>query len=246
MDGSKPPLIGVMVNGKWEFVDSSTLGKDDEVVVESFPQYYPDSDCRNFGVEYMDSKIFWQEKLNCALWFDDGAVDMLQTFQFVVDTSRQALQALCHIDVLPPETLPLIMGLEGESIDSRYAFVYRVEDLLKRKLKKNPRRLLFQAIRPASRIDRYKFLYWYNAATRPPYYEMVYILYEDRGSLFHVLGDITDGVNPPGWWPRRTTMETLLADVVDEDYLNYDGADVFFDTVKVNLKQRFSEITPSP
>lgn len=208
-------------------------------LLHDISQYYPNSCCQNFGVDLIDEKRFWQERLGSTLWYDDGAVDMIQIFQCKVDTSKMALEKLCGIKGIPQEAVPIIMQFEDSYCDSKLGFIHAIEKAYEKRFKKQFRNALFYSITPASRIESFKFLFWKTDCISYPYEDIVYILYEDSGGMYHVLGDQVDGVNPSGWFPKATSWQTLLQDVVFDGYTSKEAMK-FFDKLKDDLKLKFS------
>ncbi len=202
-------------------------------------KYYPNSCCQNFGVELIEVKEFWKDRLGSALWYEDSAVDMIQTFQSKVDTSKTELEKLCRIKDIQKEVVPIIMQFENTYYDDKIEFIHAIEKLYGKRFKKEFRKDLFYSITHSNRIENFNFLFWGSYQISYPYHDIVYILYEEKGSMYHVLGDQIDGVNPAGWFPKPTSWETLLKDVMFDGYKSNEFTK-FFAKLKDDLKLIFS------
>ena len=239
MDKDLPDHEAALQNGKDTNTFTCQSIPENTHLLHDISKYYPNSCCQNFGVDLKDGKKFWQERLGSALWYDDGAVDMIQIFQCKVDTSKAELQKLCNIENIPQEAVPIIMKFEDVYCDSKLGFIHRIEKVYAKRFKKQFRNTLFYSIMPASRIKNYKFLFWETLSIPCLYGDVVFILYEDDGGMYYVLGDQVDGVNPSGWFPKATSWQTLLDDVVYDGYTPKEVIEVF-DKLKDDLKIRFS------
>lgn len=238
-DEDLPDHEVALQNGKDVHTFTCQSIPENTYLLHDISQYYPKSCCQNFGVDLMDGKKFWQECLGSALWYDDGAVDMIQTFQCKVDTSKVELQKLCNIQDIPQEAVPFIMKFEDVYFDSKLDFIHRIEKAYEKRFKKQIRNGLFRSIKTASRIQNYKFLFWETLSIPCLYGDVVFILYEDDGGMYYVLGDQVDGVNPSGWFPKATSWQTLLDDVVYDGYTSKEVIE-FFDKLKDDLKLKFT------
>lgn len=204
-------------------------------------EFYPSSDCRNFGVEYVDDRKFWQETLNSILFFDEDAVGIIQTFHLCADTGKDAIDYICQQDGITSDVASCVRGIEGRSIEDKYHYVNCVEKALGRQLKRALKNLILTAVRPVSRIKKLKFLLWHSSDIEQPYTIFTFILYEDGENLCYVIADTIDGVRPHSWSQNPTAWDTVLTDIYGSGYQTLKGSKSFLDATKEKILAQFPE-----